>query len=160
VKLTTADSLSLQRYLDREMSTEQAEAFRRRLAAEPALRAAAAEREAIADGFALARQDVRRAPAGFASAVLAEVRQLPARVQLEAAATAAVVLRVCRRVLIAAAVLAGVALAVQAGLFETGLGEQLQAAPDEVQAEMQRLDELAKGLDAPLVEQRAEPRRR
>ncbi len=160
MKLTTADSLLLQRYLDREMPTDQVEAFRRRLAAEPALRAAAAEREAIAAGFAAARQDVRRAPAGFVVGVLAEVRQLPARVQIEAAESSAVVLRVCRRVLLAAAIVAGIGLVLRTGLFETGFGEQLHAGPEEIQTEMNRLDEIAKGLDAPQVERPSEQRRR
>ena len=160
MKLDAADALLLQRYLDQEMSIEDTVAFRRRLVAEPALREAAAEHAAIAEGFAAARQDVRRAPAGFAAAVLAEVRQLPARVQLEAAESTAVVLRICRRVLIAAAILCALGLALRSGLFDAGLGEQLHAAPDEVQAEMQRLDELARGLEPPAVSRPTESGRR
>lgn len=150
MKITAADALLLQRLLDHELPAEAVEVMRRRLAAEPALAAAAAEHGALAAGFAAARQDVRRAPAGFAAKVIAEVRQLPARAQIEAEATSTVVLRVCRRVLIAAAILFGIGLAVQAGLFDSGLGEQLQAAPEEVQAEMQRLDGLASKLDVPV----------
>lgn len=148
MKISTADSLLLQRYLDRELPADAAEAFRRRLDADPELAAAAAAHGVFAAGFAAARRDVRVAPAGFAHKVLAGVRQLPARAQLEAEATSAVVVRVCRRVLLAAVVLFAMGLALRSGLLDGGFGEQLQAAPEEVEAEMQRLDALAARLDA------------
>ncbi len=162
MKIRTSDALLLQRYVDGELGPAAAAEFARRLDADPALRREAEALRGMAAGFAAARGPAQRAPAGFAAAVLAGVRQLPDRVQLEAAETAAQVLRICRRMLLAAVLLSGVALAVQAGLFDGDLGEPLQAAPDEIDAEIRRLDALLKaGLTkSGAAESAAEPVRR
>jgi len=46
----------------------------------------------------------------------------------------------CRRLLVAAAVLFGLGLLWHAGVFGEGRGDSLQAAPGDVQREMDRLD--------------------
>jgi anti-sigma factor RsiW len=134
-----ADSLLVQRFLDGELSADAAAALRARIAAEPELAAAVAAARALRVPFAVAKA-ASGAPAGFAGRVVAAVRQLPSRAQLEGAETAAVVLRMCRRVLVAAAVLFAVGLAMRSGWLEVGLGAPLQAAPDEVESELERLD--------------------
>jgi anti-sigma factor RsiW len=139
--ISHADSLLVQRFLDGELSPEAGAALRARLAAEPDLAAAVEAARALRVPFAAAKA-APGAPAGFAGRVVAAVRQLPSRAQLEGAEAAAVVLRVCRRVLVAAAVLFAVGLAMRSGWLELGLGAPLQAAPDEVQSELQRLDRL------------------
>lgn len=144
MKLSTADSLLLQRYLDGELDATAAAACRARLEREPALQQALAAEQVLRGAFRAARGDALVAPAGFAQRVLAGVRQLPARAELEAAAAASTVQRLCRLVLVAAAVLFCAGLAVRAGWLQTGFGAGLQAAPDEVADELQRLDQKAR----------------
>jgi anti-sigma factor RsiW len=157
MNLSTADSLLLQRYLDGELDTAAAAAWRARVDGEPALQQALAAQQALRGAFRAARGDSSRPPAGFAQRVLAGVRQLPARAELEAAAAAGTVQRLCRWVLLVAAVLFCAGLAMRAGWLQTGFGAGLQAAPDEVADELQRLDQKARerlGVPAGRVEPR------
>lgn len=148
MNLSTADSLLLQRYLDGELDTAALAAWRVRVEREPALQQALAaqqtQREMLRGAFRAARGESPGAPAGFAQRVLAGVRQLPARAELEAAASADSVQRLCRLVLLVAAVLFCAGLAMRAGWLQTGFGAGLQAAPDEVADELQRLDQKAR----------------
>ena len=69
------------------------------------------------------------------------MRQLPARDRLEQQEVGDRVVRLCRRLLLAAAVLFGLGLVWHSGLLDTR-SDQLEAAPDEIHQEMERLDAL------------------
>lgn len=133
------DDVTLQRFLDGALDAAAADAFRTRLAAEPALRQELAAAQRLRAGFVAGHADAVRAPAGFTAAVLAAARRLPDRQQLERQDLVERVARTCRRLLLAAAVLFCAGLVSQSGLFE-GTGGKLEAAPDEIRSEMERLD--------------------
>ncbi|MBL8727435.1 MAG: hypothetical protein JNM25_03320 [Planctomycetes bacterium] len=135
------DLQNLHRFLDGELDAAAAAAFRTRLAAAPDLRRQLAAERALRDGFVAARGGVVAAPTGFTADVLAAVRRLPSRDQLEQQEVADRVVRLCRRLLLAAAVLFGVGLVWHGGLFDAQT-DKLEAAPDEIHREMERLDAL------------------
>lgn len=140
MKLSHHDELLLQRHLDGELEPTAAAAFQARLAAEPDLAAAAAAARGLRSGFAAARAGAARPSAGFTAGVLAATRRLPSRQQLEQADVAAGAVAFCRRLLLAAAVLAGLGLAWQAGLVGGAEPVTLQAAPGDVQRVIEELD--------------------
>ena len=142
MSISHQDQLLLQRHLDGELDTAAATAFGARLAAEPELARAAADAAALRRGFAAARRSTLRPSPSFTAGVLAAVRQLPSRQQLEQADVAASAGRLCRRLLLAAALLAGLGFAWQAGLVGRSEPATLQAAPDpgEVLRVIQELD--------------------
>lgn len=140
MKLTHQDELLLQRHLDGELDPAAVAALRARLAAEPALARALDDARALRTGFLAGREFAMRPPATFAAGVLAAARQLPARDQLQRMDVAATAIRVCRRLLIAAAVLAGIGFLWQAGFVRLGAAPMLQAAPAEVQRVIEALD--------------------
>ena len=137
------DRQNLDRLLDGELPPERAAALRARLAAEPALRTAFEERQRLRGAFASAASTRGfAAPAGFTASVLAATRGLPARREIEEREVADHIVRVCRRVLIAAAVVVGLGIVWQSGLWRRDHDSRLQAAPNEVEQEMNRLDAL------------------
>jgi anti-sigma factor RsiW len=139
--LSSEDELALQRYLDGQLATAAAAAFAARLAAEPALAHRLDEAKALRAMFGRAAAAVVRPRAGFAAGVLAAVRRLPSRDLLLQAEQAEVALRVCRRLLLAAMLLAGIGLAWGSGLVGDERADTLQAAPTaEAQQELDRLD--------------------
>lgn len=133
------DLKSLHRFLDGELDAAANAALRARLAAEPELRQLLAGEQRLRDGFAAARTPVVAAPAGFTAGVLAAVRRLPSRDQLELQEVGDRIVRLCRRLLIAAAVLFGLGLVWHSGLLDAHT-DKLEAAPDEIRSEMERLD--------------------
>ncbi|MFY9345162.1 MAG: hypothetical protein WAT39_21915 [Planctomycetota bacterium] len=137
------DELLLQRFLDDRLDPAERAAFAARLAAEPVLQGAAATARTLRSGFAAARDTGVRAPsAGFTAGVLAAARQLPSRLELERQDVAQTAIRWCQRLLLAAAVVAGLGGLWHSGLvFETAPAT-LQANSGEVQREIERLDEL------------------
>jgi len=143
------DERLLYRFLDGELTADEAVACRARLECEPLLRQCLEELRDRASGFATARAEANAAPAGLAPAgfttgVLAAVRRLPDREALRAAELTPHLVVLCRRLLIAAAIVIGLGLLWQTGLF-TGRGaDTLQARPGEMEQEMQRLDEIIK----------------
>lgn len=139
MNLSHRDELLVQRHLDGALSPTDAAAFAARLAAEPALREGHAAANAMRGAFAAAREGAMRPRAGFKAAVLAAVRQLPTRLQLEQADIAARTVRFCRRLLLAAALLGSIGFAVSAGLLGGG-APTMQASPDEMQREIDRLE--------------------
>lgn len=143
----------LQRYLDGELPAAEASDFARRLMSEPGLRERLREAEGLRAGFVAGRGAVVAAPADFTSRLLAQVRRLPSRHELQQADLAGAAVRLCRRLLFVAAACAAIGLAWHAGLFDRGGRETLQAAPDEIQRELQRLDAILLGGG------HAEPRR-
>lgn len=136
--------LLLQRYHDGELDADARAAFEQRLLSEPELRQRLDALRALGAGFAGARADVRRAPAGFAATVVAGVRRLPSREEMQREEVAGAAIVVCRRLLLAAAILIVTALTFHFGLFRHQ-PSTLQATPDEVQQEMDRLDAMVTG---------------
>jgi anti-sigma factor RsiW len=143
----------LQRYLDGELSKTEAAAFAARMLADGDLRQRVEALEQVQAGFASAADlgSGVRAPAGFTASVMAEVRRLPSREQLLQNDVAEATVRLCRRLLLAAAVLLGLGLGWQSGLLDPNGSDKVEAAsPAEVEAEMQRLDSMImKSIEAP-----------
>lgn len=140
-----SDDRLLHRFLDGVMGADEAAACRARLQAEPRLRQQLQALQQLRVAFTEARQPATVAPAGFTTGVLAAARRLPSRddADLDGAwgeGGQQGLLRLCRRLLLAAAVLFGLGLLTQAGLFGDGRADTLQAAPGDVQREMDRLD--------------------
>lgn len=138
--LTPRDQSLLQRHLDGELPADAAAAFAARLLAEPDLARAA---EAARAGRALLRAaagPARQPSARFAAGVVAAARQLPSRQQLEQADLATAALRVCRQLLIAAAVLAAFGALWHAGLIGPARMDTLQASPGVLEQEIRQLD--------------------
>jgi anti-sigma factor RsiW len=144
MSLSNRDELQLQRYLDGELPPDDAAAFTARLTAEPALRRRHDDARALRAGFAAARSDGRRAPAGFTANVLAAARRLPTREEMQQLDVAAGGASLCRRILLAAAVLFALGLLWRSGLVTESSPDTLQATPADVQREIERLDELVK----------------
>ena len=142
------DDRVLQRYLDGELSAGHAAFVERRLSADAELRARCAEQRSIVQLLGAARGVDRRAPAGFTAAVVAAARRLPDRQQLERADLTANMVRLCRRLLMAAALVAGAGLLWRTGLLDAGHAGTVQAAPDEVRREIERMDALLIGSPA------------
>lgn len=133
------DERTLQRFLDGQLDPAAAAAFRSALASDAALRERVETERRLRAGFAAARGTT--APAGFTAGVMAAVRRLPGRDVLEQQDVGDRIVRLCRRLLIAAAVLFGIGLVWHSGLFDVSTS-RLEAAPDEIQREMERLDAL------------------
>lgn len=138
----------VQRFLDGELSGSEGAAFAARMLSDSTLRERVEAAQQIQSCFAAEassrRRDVQPA-AGFTAAVISEVRRLPSRVELQQEDLAKSAVRLCSRLLLAAALLIGLGLGLQAGLFNPNGSGQIEAAsPTEVDAEMQRLDGLAR----------------
>ena len=149
MKLTHTEELLLHRFLDGELAAAQTAAFEARLAAEPLLRRHLEDARALRAGFAKAQISEVTGPtpsAGFTAGVIAAALRLPSRQEMERDDVVTGLVRGCRRLLIAAAVLFGISLAWHAGLIDGGRSATLEAAPGEVQQEMDRLDALVKAL--------------
>lgn len=138
------DELQLQRYLDGELPPDDAAACTARLAADPAFRRRHDEARALRSAFAAARGEGRRASAGFTANVLAAARRLPSREELQQHDVVGGGTMFCRRILLAAAVLAALGLLWRSGLVSNPGQDTLQATPDEVQREIERLDAIIK----------------
>jgi anti-sigma factor RsiW len=142
------DDQQLQRYLDGELSETDAAAFAARMLADNDLRQRVDAMKQVQLGFASVSEasaaDPVAAPAGFTAGVLAEVRRLPSREQMQQTDLSEGAIRLCRRLLLAAAILLGMGLGWQSGLFSPNGSDRVEAAsPAEIEAEMQRLDDLA-----------------
>lgn len=151
MSLSNSDQ-ELQRYVDGELSESEAAAFAARMLSDSELRQRVEALEQVQFGFAAAAASgPAKAPAGFTANVMAEVRRQPSREQLQQNDIAEATVRLCRRLLIAAAMLLGLGLGWQSGLFQgNGSGEIEAATPAEVEAEMQRLDDLImQSMEAP-----------
>lgn len=136
---SATDTRLLHRFLDGELAEAEAQALRTRLAAEPDLRAALQALQQQHQAFAAAARSGFAPSAGFTQGVLAAARRLPSRTALREAEAGEGLVRLCRRLLLAAVVLFGLGLLWHGGLFG-GSNAPLQAAPDEVAREMERLD--------------------
>ena len=145
------DDRQLQRYLDGELAGEERAAFSARLLADADLRERFERAQGLRQPFAKLRAEAPAgAPADFTASVLAEVRRLPDRALLEQQDVTSATMRLCRRMLLAAAVLCAIGIAWHAGLLDRGASATVEAAPDDVQREMERLDELIlDALEAP-----------
>jgi hypothetical protein len=135
--LANHDLQMLDRFLDGAMSADEQAACRRRLEAEPELRAGLQLRKGLRRGFAAGRAAAFAPRPGFAEGVVAAARRLPAaRADESVAAT----VRICRRLLLVAAALVAAALLWQSGLFRERGDGTLQAAPAEAQRIIDALD--------------------
>jgi anti-sigma factor RsiW len=142
MKLSHQDELLLQRHLDGELDPAAVAAFRARLAAEPELARAHEDARSLRTGFLAGREFAMRPPASFTAGVLAAARQLPGREQLQRMDLAASAIRICRRLLLAAMIVAGIGLLWQSGLARLGSSGTLQAAPSEMKRVIDELDAL------------------
>jgi hypothetical protein len=137
------DRMLLQRHLDGELEGPANAAFAARVAAEPELaQAAAVERELRAGLAAAGRVRTMRPSPSFTANVLAAARRLPSRQLLEQQDVAAGAISLCRRLLLAAAILAGLGLVWHSGLVRGAQPESLQATPGDIVREIERLDAL------------------
>ncbi|HEB52766.1 MAG TPA: hypothetical protein ENI87_05885 [bacterium] len=145
------DDRQMQRYLDGELSDGEAAAFAARMLADGRLRERVEALERVRGGFAAAAErEVARAPAGFTAGVLAEVRRLPAREELQQRELFDGAVRLCRRVLLAAALLIGLGLAWHLGLLDRNRAGSVKASSGEVEREMERLDQrIVESMEAP-----------
>jgi len=157
MSLSHHDELLLQRHLDGELDAAAAATLRERLAAEPALARAEAGARALRELRRSSPSAERRPSAGFTAGLLHAVRQLPSRQLLEQADLVASGVAWCRRILLAAAVIAGLGLVWQSGLVQREAAGVMQADPADVQQVIERLDaELRAGRVPSKV---AEPRK-
>lgn len=143
--LSQHDERLVHRFLDGELLADEAAAFARRLQDETQLRDRYRQLVGLRTAFTADRRQVERvgivAPAGFAASVLAAARQLPADGRWRRdVADDRVMLRWCRRLLLAAAVLLCAALAWHSGLF-ADREPALQASPAEMERAMEQLDQ-------------------
>jgi anti-sigma factor RsiW len=138
MRVSDDDERNVHRFLDGELDEAASAGFRARLAAEPGLRERLAEARALRVGFEAGRGRAIAAPAGFTASVVAGVRQLPARAELEQREVAESVIRLCRRLLVAALVVLSFGVAWHVGLLDAHR-DTLEAAPAEVRSEMERL---------------------
>jgi len=138
------DDRQLQRYLDGQLSETEAAAFAARMLADNELRQRVETMEQAQMGFASARDHATgpvAAPAGFTAGVMSEVRRLPSREQMQQMDLSEGAVRLCRRLLLAAAIVLGIGLGWQSGLFSPNGSDKVEAAsPAEIEAEMHRLD--------------------
>jgi anti-sigma factor RsiW len=141
-RIQKADERRLHRFLDGELDAPAQQLLRTRLLAEPLLQARLRELEAVRALFAADRGERPPAPKGFTSDVLAAVRQQT----LEQGWRRNVdddsdLIRLCRRILVAAALLFSLAAVIQSGLLQSR-SSVVEAGPDRIRAECRRLDEL------------------
>jgi len=140
---------TIQRYVDGELSEADAAAFAARLLRDPALRERVSALESLRAHISTPTA-AAAPPSGFCAGVLAAVRRLPERAQLEQAEVAASAVRLCARVLIAAGLVFGLGLAWHAGLLDRRGSATLEAAPAAVERELERLDQLIlESMEAP-----------
>jgi hypothetical protein len=135
--LSRGDERLLDRFLDGTLSPGEVASCQRRLEGEPLLRAALRDRTRLRRGFAAGRGTAFAAPAGFAARVVAAARRLPPAADDPESAD---VVRFCRRVLLAAAIVVAATLLWHSGLFASPGDGTLQAAPDEIDRVIDALD--------------------
>jgi hypothetical protein len=141
-RLSVADVRAVHRFVDGVMSDREAHEFRRRLENEPELRLELQGLENALAGFVAGRATGVQAPPDF-------TRRLMRAVHLSANDPSwrehvlddGQVVRWCRRILLVAAALLFAAAVWRIGLLPGQKPDTLQAAPDVLQLEMQRLDE-------------------
>lgn len=152
MKISNEDERNLYRLLDGELPPDSAAALRARVEAEPDLRQHFARLEAMRVPFLQMRGSSIPgsgpvANAGFTAKVLAATRRLPDRQALERADIGEGIARFCRRLLLAAAIIVGLGALWHSGILDGGIlhggrAGTLEAAPEEIQKELQRLDAL------------------
>ncbi len=138
--LSQRDDSLLQRHLDGALPADAAAAFAARLLAEPELARAADAARAQRALLQAAAGPARTPSARFAAGVVAAARQLPTRQQLEQADLVATAIRVCRQLLVAAAILAAVGALWHAGMIGPSRADTLQASPGALEQEIRQLD--------------------
>ncbi len=134
--------IQVQRYLDGELTAVQSAAFEQRLTVEPDLQQSVDAARAYIGMFAPERSAVVPEPSeSFQAGVLEAARRLPEQTVSASEGDSTEVQLLVRRILVAAVVLFSLGLLVYAGLLRRTDASDLIAAPDEMQAEMQLLDE-------------------
>lgn len=137
-RIPKKDLLLLDRFLDGALVGDELQSCRQRLERDPVLRKALQQRKAMRRGFEAGRANAHEPSPGFAANVVAAARRLPVVVDGEGDSSAAVGL--CRRLLIAAAVVVAATALWHSELFHEGGDGTLQASPDEVQRTIDELD--------------------
>lgn len=140
MKISNEDARTLDRLLDGALAPAEATALRARIAVEPALQMAFDERQRMHEAFAAAGARTFTPPSGFTAKVLGATRRLPSRREIEEQDVGASIVRICGRILIAAAVVIGLGFAWHVGIFGGCRDSRLEASPNELQKEVERLD--------------------
>lgn len=137
-KLAANDERLLNRFVDGELPATAMDDCRRRLEQEPRLRQHLQELQAVRACFRTASPAAVAAPAGFTAGLMAAVRQRSlTQSWRDEAGDAPQLTRLCRRLLVAAALLIGTAAIWHLGLFRHHEPSVVEAAN-----ELQRLDRL------------------
>ncbi len=143
--LTEEDQMLVARFVDGELDAPARREFETRLADEPALRAAVDELTQTSSLFDAGRAEATPQPSeGFQDRVLREIRRLPTGQELATAGSGDVAHfeAFCRRLMVAAVLLIGLGVLVFAGILRQSDTGKLEASPQEVREEMERLDAL------------------
>ncbi len=152
-KASVNERIVVSRYVDGEMTGDDLVSFRRRLAAEPALREIVSEVEELRSWF---RRDAVQPPipasSGFIASVLAAARRLPTREDLQAEETNARTyeneLVTCARwISLAAAVVFGLALLTFATLNVPRDANRLEAGVNARKLVMEQFDQMIRDRD-------------
>jgi anti-sigma factor RsiW len=146
-ELSPADEKMLHRFVDGELSGAVLADCQQRLAAEPALRQRLHDLQGLRECFAAGRREQVLAPAGFTADLMAAIRRRTLEQSWRREEENRLV-PLCRRLLLAAAVLVGLAALWLSGIVRDQSPRNLEAAPDVVQREMQRLDRLIQAEEA------------
>ena len=145
------EALLLQRLMDGQLDAAGRRAAEEQLASDPALRARLHQDQQVRNFFAAARAERTAAPAGFAAEVAAAVQRQGLVPGMDLRAEREIE-QVCRRLLVAAAVVVAGAALWASGLFGKGPDKHLEAAPDAVLRAMQQLDAGIPDLQPPVRE--------
>lgn len=144
--LNDADRQSAMRFVDDEMSSDECQKFEARLAKEPALAAVVDDYRGLQSAFVA--EPAPQPSAGFFERVQREVAAGGPRdgdLMTEGDAVPASLHdfeALCRRLIVAAALLIGLGLLVWGGLIRSADSGKLEASPAEMRQEMERLDAL------------------
>jgi len=136
-RLSNKDLQLLDRFLDGALSGAELQACRHRLETEPAFRKELQQRRGLRRGFEAGRETAFEPSPDFAASVVMAARRLPV---VDAEGDSAGSATLCRRILIAAALVLAATILWHSELFHDGGEDTLQASPDEVQRTIDELD--------------------
>ena len=146
MKPKESNAISAGRYVDGEMSADERHSFQQRLAREPGLQKSLREMKEVRAWFHRSRHQPLIPPTpGFTGSVIAAARRLPTRDELLAQdihehCYESELVTYARRISLAAGVVFGLCLFLFGTLRVQSDATRLEASPDRVRLEMERLD--------------------